>query len=99
MLSAEQIADFEARAAAGERPVLAWGPCYTMKTSGYCPEGLAALLYAEAMDLRDGTVAHWTLNTWDSRRIMFATLAAAQLCGEHILREATRALHAVSLPT
>jgi hypothetical protein len=91
MLKPEQIAEFNARAEAGERPVMEWEtiggypemrvkwirPCGRL---GVGQRGTEWIIFDIAQNAREDCP--------------FASPAAAQLAAEHLLREATAPLHA-----
>ena len=92
-LTPEQIAAFEARAEAGEKPTE--GFWETMPALGppaeYCPRlPFGTLCKVYDWEWADGG----TEVVVDGRIVHFSSIIAAQLAVEHLLREATRGLHA-----
>jgi hypothetical protein len=86
-LTPEQVAEFDRRVANGEKPVLEW---IQTRQIVWAVEHTAYWVC--------GVRHQYILSGHPSGKFQFETRTAAQLAAEHLLREATRALHATPDP-
>jgi hypothetical protein len=88
MLTPEQIAEFNARAAAGEKPRMGWSHCEIFT--------LSLRFRIKPFVVVDIRVISGEYFLHEPGRDIgpFSSLAAAQLAAEHLLREATMPIHA-----
>jgi hypothetical protein len=82
------VEEFERRAAAGQKPILPWR---LQNWASQIPGMVRPFVEIPAGRERDFILRPLTIEFEEYR---FRTLAAAQLAGEHLLREATRPLFA-----
>jgi hypothetical protein len=96
MLTPEQIKSFEARAEAGERPVMEWEPRPIHRPFFDCWNSWACLdrYVYEVGSKRDDMPHRFMVSDHSGRENYgeFTSLPAAQLAAEHLLREATAPL-------
>ena len=88
MLTPEKIAEFQARADAGEKPIMDWGQgaLYTF-----------AIVYTPFIPIRIDIITEGRKFRLSRSVNCFGSLAAAQLAAEHLIKQATQNLYAKEL--